>query len=115
MGGEVGLIRGIAVKGLVGSIGIVEVQIFSDANPCLCDAGIGFEADNLQGNFEDNIIEGGAGADILDGGGVTLLGNYDTDDGKLYFDRDGSGAGARVLLATLDNIATLTLDDFVIL
>ncbi|HEY8263416.1 MAG TPA: hypothetical protein VIG26_03565 [Methyloceanibacter sp.] len=27
---------------------------------------------------------------------------YDTDDGKLYFDADGNGAGAQVLFITLD-------------
>lgn len=31
---------------------------------------------------------------------------YDTDDGKLYYDDDGTGAHAKVLLLTLDNFAT---------
>ncbi|MFO1034633.1 MAG: calcium-binding protein [Hyphomicrobiales bacterium] len=31
---------------------------------------------------------------------------YDTDDGKLYFDDDGTGVHAQVLLLTLDNFAT---------
>jgi Ca2+-binding RTX toxin-like protein len=39
---------------------------------------------------------------------------YDTDGGQLYYDADGSGAGARVLFATLTAGTTLTASDFVI-
>ncbi len=39
---------------------------------------------------------------------------YDTDDGKLYYDVDGSGFSARLLLATLDGHPLLTAADIVI-
>jgi Ca2+-binding RTX toxin-like protein len=38
---------------------------------------------------------------------------YETDTGKLFYDADSNGAGAKVLIATLDNKATLTFDDFI--
>jgi Ca2+-binding RTX toxin-like protein len=37
---------------------------------------------------------------------------YDTDDGRLYWDADGTGAGAAVLVATLSSTPTLTASDF---
>lgn len=37
---------------------------------------------------------------------------YDTDSGDLYYDFDGSGSGAKVLLAKLIGHPTLTADDF---
>ena len=37
---------------------------------------------------------------------------YDTDDGKLYFDADGNGAGAQVLFVTLDGAPPLAATDF---
>lgn len=39
---------------------------------------------------------------------------YDTDSGELWFDADGSGAGAAVLLATLRGAPALAAADFVI-
>lgn len=36
---------------------------------------------------------------------------YDTDDGKLYFDADGDGAGAKVLFITLDGAPPLAATD----
>jgi Ca2+-binding RTX toxin-like protein len=36
---------------------------------------------------------------------------YDTDSGQLFYDADGSGAGAKVLIATLTNLPTLTSAD----
>ncbi|CAN7672216.1 calcium-binding protein [Rhizobium sp. LjRoot98] len=39
---------------------------------------------------------------------------YDTDTGKLYYDSNGSGAGGRVLFATVENREGLTADDFFI-
>ena len=36
---------------------------------------------------------------------------YDTDDGKLYFDADGNGAGAAVLFVTLDGAPPLAATD----
>jgi hypothetical protein len=36
---------------------------------------------------------------------------YETDTGKLFFDADGSGAGAKVLIATLTTLPVLTSAD----
>ena len=36
---------------------------------------------------------------------------YDTDSGQLFYDADGSGAGARVLFATVTAGSTLTAAD----
>jgi serralysin len=40
---------------------------------------------------------------------------YETDTGNLYFDADGTGAGAKVLFAKLDAGLALTNSDFVVL
>ena len=40
---------------------------------------------------------------------------YDTDDGKLYFDADGNGLGAKVLFITLDGHPPLSLADIVVI
>ncbi|MCY1126914.1 calcium-binding protein [Frigidibacter sp. RF13] len=39
---------------------------------------------------------------------------YDIDDGKLYYDADGSGAGAKMLFANLSTGLALTAADFII-
>jgi trimeric autotransporter adhesin len=36
---------------------------------------------------------------------------YETDTGKLFYDADGSGTGAKVLVATLSNLPVLSSDD----
>lgn len=40
---------------------------------------------------------------------------YETDTGRLYFDADGNGAGARMLIATLEGLPTLAADDFLLI
>ena len=40
---------------------------------------------------------------------------YDSATGKLFFDADGSGAGAAVLFATLDAGLALTASDFTVI
>jgi len=41
---------------------------------------------------------------------------YDAATGNLYYDSDGSGAGAALLFATLDNApATLAASDFLVI
>ena len=40
---------------------------------------------------------------------------YETDTGKLFYDADGSGKGAAVLIATLANKAAITAADFVVI
>jgi Ca2+-binding RTX toxin-like protein len=37
---------------------------------------------------------------------------YETDTGRLYFDRDGTGAASKVHFATLDKNLALTHGDF---
>ena len=37
---------------------------------------------------------------------------YDTDSGQLYYDADGSGAGTRLLFATVTPGTALTSSDF---
>jgi hypothetical protein len=55
---------------------------------------------------------------VISGSGVAGDNNdyfvYDTDDGKLYFDYDGSGSGGAVQLATLTGHPTVAVDDFVL-
>lgn len=52
-----------------------------------------------------------AGADPVSGGtGVWLL--YDTDDGRLTVDIDGTGGKAAIALATLKDVPAITLADF---
>ncbi|MBC7985841.1 MAG: hypothetical protein H7X93_04100 [Sphingomonadaceae bacterium] len=40
---------------------------------------------------------------------------YNDANGKLYFDADGTGAQAQVLIATISNLATLSAGDFVVI
>jgi Ca2+-binding RTX toxin-like protein len=40
---------------------------------------------------------------------------FDTDDGTLYWDADGTGAGTAVLIATLSNVPPLAASDFVVI
>lgn len=40
---------------------------------------------------------------------------YDTDDGVVYFDADGTGAGQSVLLATLTGAPVISASDFIII
>lgn len=53
-------------------------------------------------NFTGGSFSGAPGA----GNGATFL--YDSTDGQLWYDADGNGAGASVLIATLDNFASYT-------
>lgn len=54
----------------------------------------------------------GAGAVALDGNDYLI---YDTANGTLYYDADGSGAGAQIAFASLTGIPALTSGDFVII
>jgi Ca2+-binding RTX toxin-like protein len=70
----------------------------------------------------------GFGGNLYAGGPVSLVSGtnptanddatgqflYDTDDGRLYWDADGSGSDAAVLIATLGNIPPLAPSDIII-
>ena len=40
---------------------------------------------------------------------------YDAATGKLFFDADGTGAEAQVLIATLTTVPTIAASDFVVI
>ena len=40
---------------------------------------------------------------------------YDTDDGRLLWDADGTGSGDAVLIATFSNIPSLASSDFIVI
>jgi Ca2+-binding RTX toxin-like protein len=71
------------------------------------DIFVGLTAGTLDASAFGN-IGGGAKADAND----RVL--YNSATGQLFFDADGSGAGAKVQFATLNNHAGLTADDFLI-
>lgn len=59
------------------------------------------------GNFRASIT-----GDALDANDFVL---YETDTGKLFYDADGSGAGAKVQIATLVGLPALTSADFLVI
>ncbi len=67
----------------------------------------------------------GFGGGLMAGGSAPLVSDatptsvgaaflYDTDDGSLFWDADGAGGAAAVLIATLQGAPTLTSADFII-
>jgi hypothetical protein len=40
---------------------------------------------------------------------------YDSDDGRLLWDADGTGSGEAVLVATFNNVPSLAGSDFVVI
>ncbi|MFL6845762.1 MAG: Ig-like domain-containing protein [Allosphingosinicella sp.] len=69
----------------------------------------------------------GFGGGLTFGGSVSLVSGsdptassasgqflYDTDNGQLFWDADGTGSAAAVLIATLSNVPTLTTSDFLV-
>ncbi len=68
-------------------------------------------ADLFEGEVDaGNVVIGGGGA-ALDADDYFI---YDTDDGALYFDYNGSGAGGAVQLATLVGAPAVAVDDFML-
>jgi len=69
--------------------------------------------------FGGGLVAGGA-VTLISGSSPTSAGfntgvfHYDTDDGFLYFDADGQGAGARVAFFRIQNIPTLSSADFTV-
>ena len=60
-----------------------------------------------------------AGEFVSNSGGIAGDANdfllYDSDTGNLYYDADGNGAGARILIATLTGAPTIDPTDFLII
>ena len=84
--------------------------------------------DFVSGSDLIQILASGFGGGLVEGGSVSLVSGsdptassasgqflYDTDDGRLLWDADGTGSEAAVLLATLSNIPTLTASDFAVI
>jgi VCBS repeat-containing protein len=74
------------------------------------------------------ILSGGFGGGLVAGDPVSLVSGsdpsataasgqflFDTDDGRLLWDADGTGSDAAVLVATFSNLPTLTASDFVVI
>ncbi len=68
--------------------------------------------------FGDDLFPGGpvslvSGSDpVVEGSSGQFL--YDTDDGSLYWDADGTGSGEAVLIATLTDAPSLEVSDFLV-
>ena len=84
--------------------------------------------DFVSGTDLIRILASGFGGGLVEGGMVSLVSGsdptasdasgqflYDTDDGRLFWDADGTGGDAAVLLATFSNLPTLTVTDFVVI
>jgi Ca2+-binding RTX toxin-like protein len=85
-------------------------------------------SDFVSGEDQIRVSASGFGGGLTAGGTVSLVSGsdpvasgaggeflYDTDDGRLLWDADGTGAGAAVLFATLPNLPPLTASDFVVI
>ena len=74
---------------------------------------VGFESgkDKLSLAFVSSANFAANGNPVASNGNTWLL--YDTDDGKLYVDMDGTGAQAAVVLATMVGVPTLAASDFI--
>jgi VCBS repeat-containing protein len=84
-------------------------------------------SDFVGGTDKIEVSAAGFGGGLSAGGPVTLVSGstptasgaggqflFDTDDGNLFWDADGSGAGAAVLIATLSNLPSLSASDFTV-
>ncbi len=71
-------------------------------------ANAGFTKPTALGVLSVNNFRANLGGTAVDADDYIL---YDTDSGQLYYDADGSGAGARILIATLTGLPVLTAAD----
>jgi VCBS repeat-containing protein len=83
--------------------------------------------DFVSGTDKIQVSPGGFGGGLYVGATVSLVSGsnptaseangqflYDTDDGSLYWDADGTGSGEAVLVATFDGAPALTASDFIV-
>ena len=84
--------------------------------------------DFVSGADEIRVSESGFGGGLAAGGAVSLVSGtdpaaseatgqflYDTDDGRLFWDVDGTGSEDAVLLATFSNLPSLQVSDFTVI
>ncbi|MEA3029457.1 MAG: serralysin, partial [Sphingomonadales bacterium] len=84
--------------------------------------------DFVSGTDLIQILASSFGGGLVAGGSVSLVSGsdptasnasgqflFDTDDGRLFWDADGTGSDAAVLIATLSNIPSLTTSDFAVI
>ena len=83
--------------------------------------------DFVGGSDKIRVWENGFGGGLSSGGSVSLVSGsnptanegfgqflYDTDNGELYWDADGTGSGGAVLIATFTNVPSLEASDFIV-
>ena len=84
--------------------------------------------DFVSGTDKIQVSASGFGGGLIAGGTVSLVSGsdptasdatgqflFDTDDGRLLWDADGTGSGDAVLIATLSNIPSLATSDFAVI
>jgi hypothetical protein len=84
--------------------------------------------DFTRGSDKIYVSAGGFGGDLVPEQEVSLVSGanpsasqasgqflFDTDDGRLLWDPDGTGSGAAMLVATFANLPALTASDFVVI
>ena len=84
----------------------------SESDVLWLDASV-FESLQVGAVSEDNFVTAAGNVEALDDNDFLL---YDTNNGNLYYDADGSGAGTAILFAKLtDSPDELSHDDFVVI
>ena len=84
--------------------------------------------DFVSGTDQIQVSASGFGGGLIAGGTVSLVSGsdptasgatgqflFDTDDGRLLWDADGTGSGAAVLIATFSNVPPLAASDFIVI
>jgi VCBS repeat-containing protein len=119
--GEDRLTGGLGADMLSGGL---DADIFDIQSP---SSGVDEITDFFSGSDKILISADGFGGGLVAGGAVSLVSGtnptasdaagqflYDTDDGRLLWDADGTGSGSAVLVATLSNIPSLAASDFLV-
>jgi VCBS repeat-containing protein len=112
---------GLGSDVLTGGAGsdVFDFQLATNGPDTITDFATG--TDQLQisaSGFGGGLSEGGA-VSLVSGSDPTATGMtgqflYDTDDGRLFWDADGTGSDAPVLVATLTDLPSLAASDFVV-